>query len=266
MSLPRRILLTLAVSLTAAGLTTCSRVTDATVDLVFSDAQEVKLGRQFKEEIESDSTTYPLYRNSPDAKQELIDYVDSLGELAAQNQSDRDSIDFSFTIVDVDTMINAFAVPGGFIYVYTGLLLNARNEAEIAGVLSHEVAHVAKRHGMKTLLKSYGYDFLLDILVGDSTKLRTVVDVGTGLAFLKYSRENEYEADSCAVEYLISSGVNPSGMKTFLELLAEQSGYSFEFLSTHPKTENRIERVTELIASKPSSVTELPVPQTKVSP
>lgn len=235
-------------------------------NLMLTDQQEFALGMAIETLIESDSSAYPLYVNAAGAKQDLVDYIDSLGQLIVRSQTDRDGVRFGFRIIANDTTINAFAVPGGLVYIYTGLLLNCRDEAEIAAALAHEVAHVAKRHGVKTLLKGYGYDFLFDILEGDTLKLRALMDARTAPAFLMYSRAEEYLADSCAVEYLISAGINPNGIKTFLELVDAEQGSSTELLSTHPPTLDRLERVTDQVDRKPSSIAELPTPAKKIDP
>jgi predicted Zn-dependent protease len=201
-------------------------------------------------------------------KQQVIDYIDSIGQQIVSRQNDRDTLTFHFNVINADTVINAFAVPGGYVYIYTGTILNARNEDEIAGVLAHEIGHVTMRHGAKTLVKNYGYGFLMDILLGDSTKLRSVVDVAAGLGFLRYSRDNEFQSDSCGVEYLISGGWSPLGMKTFLQLLADKyaSGMRFDWLSTHPDTEKRITTVQKLIATKPTDIQNRTILPRRVSP
>lgn len=227
---------------------------DTLVDIMLSDEEEVELGEKFYQEIISDTENYPLYEDNPNKKQELIDYVDSIGRYIADRQRDRTEISYYFTIIDQDDVINAFAIPGGHICVYIGLIKAVKDEAELAGVLGHEIAHVTNRHGAKTLVRQHGYTFLMDILLGDESSLRTILDITTGLGFLKYSRTNEYEADSCSVEYLALSGFNPEGMGSFLSVLAEKEsgGLSLQWLSTHPPTDERMARVSGIIDGKSS--------------
>jgi predicted Zn-dependent protease len=266
----RRPLLLLA-SLFAVLALSCSKISPYVANLLISTEDEVQLGLQIAGEIDSLSEDFPKYEDNPSHNPDLVDYINSLGQLIAATQDDRTdtALHWSFTLIDNDTTINAFACPGGFIYVYTGLVAAARNEAEIAGVLAHEIGHVAMRHGAETLVEQYGYDFVFDIIFGDEGALRTIVDVGTGLAFLKYSRDNEFQADSCSVEYLIQTGIHPSGMSTFLGLLESLHGSTptLEFLSTHPPTDERIEAVDELIASKDAAaIAALPIPDKRYDP
>jgi beta-barrel assembly-enhancing protease len=252
-----------------ALLLSCGKIQDVTTDLLISDDQEVQLGKKYNSQIQGDKVEYPFYTAKTGFNTNLVTYVDSIGQNIAHRQTDRTAIDFTFTVIDNDTVVNAFAVPGGFVYVYTGLLKNVRNEAEIAGVLAHEIAHVAKRHGAKQMVKQYGMDLLLDVVVGDSTATRQVIDISSGLLFLRYSRDNEFEADSCAVEYLTLAGYNPSGMKTFLEYLEATGGSSpklLNFLSTHPPTDERVSRVTSIINRKSSDVRNRTNPPVKYTP
>ncbi|MBD3345562.1 MAG: M48 family metalloprotease [Chitinivibrionales bacterium] len=251
-------------------LFSCSKVNDVATAVLISDEQEVQMGRNFKEEIEADTENFPLYTDKPGYNVNLVNYIDSIGQALANSQGDRTGIEYHFTIIDMDTVVNAFAVPGGFIYIYTGLILAARNEAEIAGVLAHELGHITKRHGAKQLVKQTGMDFVLDLVVGEESGLRTVLDVASGFMFLKYSRDNEYQADSCAVEYLTSAGYNPNGMKTFLEYLGSLSNHSWgvltEAISTHPASDKRVDSVEVLIATKPSSVTQRAIQDKRYGP
>jgi predicted Zn-dependent protease len=105
--------------------------------------------------------------------------------------------------------------------------------------------------------------------VGDSSATRQVIDISSGLLFLRYSRDNEFEADSCAVEYLAKTGYNPSGMKTFLEYLHSTGGSSpklFQFLSTHPDTRDRISAVERIIDQKSSDIRNRTNPPGKYTP
>ncbi len=237
---------------------------DTVTSWFVSDEDEIQMGEQFVAQIEADTVNYPLYKNKSGMKQELVDYIDSIGQSIAKNQTGRTDIDYSFTVIDNDSVINAFAVPGGFVYIYTGLIIEAKNEAEIAGVLAHEIGHITQRHGVKQLIKSYGVEFVKDLILGDSSALSIVVDVAAGLTFLKYSRNNEFQADSCSVEYLIETGYNPNGMKTFLQTILdyenEHGSFNIKLLSTHPPTDERIEAVESLIAEKGSSISNLPTP------
>ena len=232
-----------------------------------SDEDEVKMGTDFYNQILSNPNEYPILDTVGNEQNRLLyEYIDSIGRWIATHQTVRpenEYLTYHFSVIDNDTMVNAFAVPGGYVFIYTGLIKVARNEAEIAGVIGHEIGHIAKRHGVDQLVKQMGVEYVKQLIFGSDPSL--ITDVVTALVFLKFSRENEYEADSCGVEFLISGGYNPSGMKTFLQLLADNSGWSFEPMSTHPDTEKRVEAVGDLINTKPDYVNSLPVPDKKIS-
>lgn len=226
---------------------TCSTITSGVTNLIVSDKDEVALGDKFKAEILADSDSFPVHND-----QVIRNYVDSIGQVIANSQNDRRTIDYTFTVIDKD-VINAFAIPGGHVFVYAGLIRSCRNEAELAGVIAHEVGHITKRHSMQRMVQMYGAQFLLDILLGDESNLTQVMaGLTTNLALLKYGRDNEFEADSLAVEYSILAGYNPRGMETFLTLLGEKSGDAgiLQLLSTHPATGDRVERVRDLVERK----------------
>jgi predicted Zn-dependent protease len=246
----------------------CSKIVEVAADLMISDADEIAMGLKFSQEIEDDTLNYPLYSKKPGMNLAVLKYIDSIGQRIVSHQTDREGVNFHFAVVNNDSVINAFACPGGYMYVYTGLILSARNEDEIAGVLAHEIGHVTKRHGAKTLVKQYGYSSVMGLVLGDSSSLRAMADVVVGLRFLAYSRENEYQADSCGVEFSINGGWSPTGMKSFLQLLADKfkTGIHFDWLSTHPDTDKRIEEVQKLIAKKPMDIQSRTLTNLRVSP
>ena len=159
--------------------------------------------------------------------------------------------------------INAFALPGGPMYVNRGLLQSARNEAELAGVLAHEMAHVAMRHGThqasKTYLTRSGLGILGGLLgrgSGSTAKvLNTIGGVGLNAVFLKFSRDDEYEADQVGVQIMANAGYDPRAMADFFALMrAEQGrdpGKLEQFFSSHPSPANRESRIRELAARDP---------------
>ncbi|NMB96000.1 MAG: M48 family metalloprotease, partial [Clostridiaceae bacterium] len=111
--------------------------------LLISEDDEIKLGNSFKAQILSDTREYPQYNGN----QAVIRFVDSVGQYLASVQDERPNLPFTFTILDKDE-INAFAIPGGHIFVYTGLLRNIESTSELAGVLAHEIAHITLYHGV----------------------------------------------------------------------------------------------------------------------
>ncbi len=216
-----------------------------TAGQLISPEQEKQFGESFMRQI----------RRSGKLVQdpELNDYLQQLGyRLAAA--SDAPGYGFNFFLVD-DPSINAFAGPGGYIGVHTGLLLAARNESELAGVLAHEIAHVTQRH----LLRAYeaaqrmslptAAALLAAILIGSQdSQAGQAALVGLQAASAQYqinfTRANEHEADRVGIQTLVRSGIDPRGMPDFFERLHQQSrlyGNRLpEFLSTHPVTTSRI--------------------------
>jgi predicted Zn-dependent protease len=218
--------------------------------IIISDDDEIKIGNKFKQQIVADTVQYPLYSARPGADLRVVKYIDSVGQMIARIQDDRKSIEFSFTVID-DTLVNAFAIPGGHVFVYTGLLKRAENGAEVAGVLAHEIGHITKYHGKKMLASQGVVNFVNTILFGDSASVSsTVTTLLENMAFLKYSRTNEYQADSCSAAYTTRAGINPRGMYSFLQKLGENASafekYSEPF-STHPDIQNRLDKVDEVI-------------------
>jgi predicted Zn-dependent protease len=224
--------------------------------IIISDEDEIKIGNKFKQQIIADTVQYPLYSARPGADLRVVKYIDSIGQMIARLQDDRKSLEFTFTVID-DTLVNAFAIPGGHVFVYTGLLKRAENGAEVAGVLAHEIGHITKYHGKKMLASQGVVNFVNTILFGDSASVTsTVTYLLENMAFLKYSRTNEYQADSCSVAYTTRAGINPRGMYSFLQKLGENASafekYSEPF-STHPDIQKRLDNVQQVI-SKTSNV------------
>ena len=183
----------------------------------------------------------------------LARYVDSIGQFLAA-ASDAPRVGYTFTVLDTP-IVNAFAVPGGYVYVTRGLLALADSEAEVAGVLAHEIAHVTARHGAKRHTKGALASLGLAVL-GAATDSRAVADlgrVGAHAVLSAYSRKEEHEADEIGVAYLGRAGFDPRAMSSFLAKLKWQSDVeaavrggsprpALDFFATHPRTRERVER------------------------
>ncbi len=242
----------------------CNKIVESVAEWFVSDSEEVALGTQFYNQIKSDPKNYPIIDTVGNWKYRLlVNYIDSITRVIVKNQNARPEnkhLKYKVSVIN-DTTVNAFAIPGGYIFIYTGLIKVASDEAQIAGVLAHELGHITQRHGVKKLVEMMGIKYVQQLIFGNDPNL--IIEAMTALLFLKFSRENEFEADSCAIDFLISAGYNPKGMKTFLQLLAQNSSWSFEPLSTHPDNEKRINAVTTIISNKPESVNNLPLPDNK---
>ena len=165
--------------------------------------------------------------------------------------------DYRFHVVDEPKEVNAFALPAGYIYIHTAILLNARSVSEVAGVMGHEVGHVARRHVANNYRRQQGVGILRALGVITAAVLggglaAEAANLGGGLAAMAYlntfSRDAEHEADAFAVEVLPKAGYDPNGLVSFFDTLMRQSGGGGpEFLSSHPATESRIEDSRALI-------------------
>lgn len=167
--------------------------------------------------------------------------------------------DYKFYVTK-DSQVNAFALPGGYIFVNSGLILEADRTEEIQGVLAHEIAHVERRHGLRALVRKAGIFITISFLFGDTEGLFAVLaDQGGFLLSQAYSRDLEREADSLGLKYLNQAGIDPTGLLSFFERLKEieekmkaesEDGVDMNALSilnTHPATDERIESLKEQI-------------------
>ena len=206
---------------------------------------EVSIGQSLIKEIES--------KNKVTQDTVLGNYIDKVGQKVA-SLSDRKDIEYHFKVLE-SPEINAFACPGGFIYVYSGLLKIMDNEAQLSGVLGHEIGHVVARHSVKRLQQVLGLQVLLSLTLGESSEL-TQKAVGTGITLIMqgYSRQNEFEADYDGTLYMTQAGYNPEGMVQlfgkFKEMEKEKkSAFLDQLLASHPPTPERIAKVEEEIKS-----------------
>lgn len=219
--------------------------------MLLSPADEVQIGREAAPQVLAEMGGE--YRDPV-----IAEYVASVGQRVAEPAKQPDlPYEYSFTVVDND-MVNAFALPGGPIMITRGMLFKMRDEAELAGVLAHEVTHVAARHSAQQLSRQMGISFLVSLagIIGSRSDgggayAGDLAKVVGQLVSLSYSREQEAEADRYGLDYMTRARYNPTGMVDVMKLLQEESGGGGpEFLQTHPNPENRIEIIRERIESK----------------
>jgi len=214
---------------------------------LISVQQEIEMGRQFAREI---AQTYPILDDPV-----VTAYFQRLGERIAR-VSDWPDLQYHFQVVNTAD-VNAFAIPGGWVYVHRGLIERADNLSEVACVMAHEIGHVVARHGTETLTKQYGLAIITQLVLGQNPKLwqKIVADLFTTAGILAYSRKQEFEADELGVRYAYRAGFDPNGMVTFFEKLLEmqkrEPGLLEVWFSTHPPTRERIERAKANIAKLP---------------
>ena len=210
--------------------------------------QDVTLGKQISEEILSNREQFPVLdpREFPQSYAYLQNMVNTIlesGEVAY-----REEFPWKIFIIKDDNTLNAFATPGGYIYVYTGLIKFLDTEGDLAGVIGHEIAHADLRHSSRQLQKSYGLNFILSMLVGGdngSIAAEIAAKLAGQLAGLRFSREYEKEADARSVEYLAETPYPCNGAGIFFQKMqeVEQEGRVLTFLSTHPHPENRVKEI-----------------------
>jgi beta-barrel assembly-enhancing protease len=186
----------------------------------------------------------------------VVGYVNRVGHHLAQ-QSERPDVPYRFYVVN-SAMVNAFALPGGHIYVTRGLIHRTENVAELAAVLAHEIGHVAARHGAQSLQRELRtgsmVSMLYEIFLGVEPAIleQRALTIGGRLWFATHSRQAEREADKLAIRYMVRSGIDPEGMLTMLEGLVEDEletqQRSVEWFSTHPTTEERLERLRRRVS------------------
>ncbi len=161
------------------------------------------------------------------------------------NAVDNKEFKFSFTIIEDETL-NAFALPGGAVIIHSGLIKKAKTPEEVAGVLAHEISHVTRRHHIRGIVGNMGIYFMASALLGDIAGLSAeIATAGASLTSLKYSRDFETEADESGWKLLNRAHINPKGMIDFFETMKKEQGAGggYEFLSTHPGTEERIKHL-----------------------
>jgi Zn-dependent protease with chaperone function len=210
---------------------------------MFSAQQDVEIGAQSAVQAERQ---LPILRDA-----DVEGYVNRIGQRLAANAGGP-QFQYRFRVVNASD-INAFALPGGYIYLNRGIIENAKNEGEIAGVLAHEIAHSALRHGTHQASKAYAAQAGLQILggllggrVGNNTAqiLNTVGGVGLNALFLKFSRELETQADVRGAQILAASGYTPADMVSFFNTLAKvDTSRKTTWLSHHPAPPDRIARI-----------------------
>jgi predicted Zn-dependent protease len=215
---------------------------------LYSLQREIAMGKQAAMEVEKTARMI----NDP----VVTEYVNRVGQNLVRNSDAK--VPFTIKVIDSDE-INAFALPGGFFYVNSGLILRADEEAELAGVMGHEIAHVAARHGTKTATK------------GELMQLATIpvmilvpyglagygiyegLNLAIPMSYLKFSRDNEREADYLGLQYMYKAGYDPSAFVSFFEKIEAEErrhpGSIPKVFATHPPTPDRVQKAQEEIAT-----------------
>jgi len=236
------------------GCTTNAATGDRQFTALLPAASEAKIGAEEHAKIEAQ---FGKFMSGP-----IADYVNRIGQKVAVN-TERKDVKYRFYTID-SPMVNAFALPGGYIYVTRGLLTLANSEAELAAVLGHEIGHVTGRHAAERMSRGtlVGLGAAAVGIATGSSAAGQVANLGSNLYLSSYSRGQEHESDDLGVRYLSRAGYNPMAMSKFLASLDAQSklesgGKSgFNYFSTHPITSNRVQQARAAATQFPANNTE----------
>ncbi len=219
---------------------------------IFSVQDDVKMGGELNQQIMEDPKEFPLLKGHEDVKE----YVSGLGKYVLQNSSYikyKNIFPYKFQVIDDDSTVNAFCIPGGYIYVYTGLIKFLDNEAALTGVIGHEIAHAERRHMTQRLTSYYGVSVILSLVLGSNPNQlgEIAANLFVGLGFLANSRADEEEADNYSIKYLTGTKYYPGAITFFFDKIREEQRRKGEtpgdldrLLATHPLPQDRIENVT----------------------
>jgi predicted Zn-dependent protease len=209
---------------------------------VWSTKDEVKIGQDVSREVEK---RYRIDHDSEDAKR-----VKRIAERLVGHTDAREGVPYSFKVIDTKD-VNAVSLPGGPIYVFRGLMdLLGDDDDALAGVLAHEIAHTNARHISKQYTKQLQTNLLLAVLLsGQGRLVQDLASLGAEIFALKFSRDDEYDADRRGLSYSKKAGFDPMGLVRFFEKLQEldKRGGTPEFLRTHPVTKSRIDRALKMV-------------------
>ena len=237
--------LCLAAAVAAASACATNPATGRRQLSLMSEPQEVQIGGEQDAQIRREMGVY--------ADPALQQYVSEIG-LRLARASERPDLPWHFTVVDV-AAVNAFALPGGYIYITRGLLPFLEDEAQLAGVLGHEIGHVTARHAAQQYSRamSAGLGLLLgSLFVPEARPFAEAGETGLGLLFLKYGRDDEVQADALGVRYAARAGWDPAAVPQMLATLgrieeaSDRKGVP-NWLSTHPSPDNRVQRVQAVV-------------------
>jgi predicted Zn-dependent protease len=235
-------------------LVSCAGFFQGAGKVLVSDDDEVKLGTQFNNTLRTNDTAkqeFPLFVPKNAEQADFQNYVLGVCNqmLAAVPESERPKYPFTFTLIDKDVE-NAFAVPGGYVYIYTGILKKLQDESELAGIVGHEITHVTHHHFRESLAKQEALGLSLQAVLG-ATGAGQVGQLAAGTAFqlagLRFSRSNEAEADRGGTMLLGRTGHNPLGIAKYF---ARNKGPAIpEWLADHPGAKNRVKAVENQVKS-----------------
>jgi beta-barrel assembly-enhancing protease len=222
----------------------CKNKDDKSLNL-FSIQDDIALGKELEAHIAANPQEYPILSESqyPAAYAYIRGLRDSI--LNADKVFYKNQFEWKVYIINDNSTQNAFCAPGGYIYIFTGLIHYLDSEDELIGVLGHEMAHADRRHSTDQLTKHYGLSLLVSVIAGTVGQSQ-LAEIAAGLTSLAFSRKDETEADEYSVKYLCPTSYNAAGAAGFFEKIEAQGGQNPpQFLSTHPNPDNRIQNINQ---------------------
>lgn len=220
---------------------------------LFSVNDDVTIGKDIDIQIRADRQNYPIMEGNDDVRS----YVSGIGRNILNSSTAiqyKNIFPYKFDVIRDDSTVNAFCVPGGYIYIYTGLIKFLNSEAALAGVMAHEIAHAERRHMTQRLTSYYGVSTVLSLVLGSNPNqfAEIAANLFVGLGFLANSRSDETEADDYSIKYLRTSQYYPGSIIFFFDKIREEQrkkgttpGSLERLFATHPLPQDRIDNVFE---------------------
>jgi len=225
--------------------------------MLLPEKQDLEIGQQYAPEIEKEL-------GGRIENEDLQNYIDGVGQKIARI-SHKPYWEYHFVAVN-DKSINASALPGGYIFITKGMLEKLQTEAQLASILAHETAHVVARDTSNAISNQIGLSLLLVAATsGQSSRgVLTAAELSRRIIGLRYSRQDEREADIAGLDYMVVAGYNPYGIVKTMQMLEDQDKVrAVEFLSSHPSPQNRIAYLTQRIQTKNHNLTDLTIGKEK---
>jgi predicted Zn-dependent protease len=249
-NLHRRFVALALVLVGGCATSTTRRLETGVAEVLVSPAEENQIGLQLKTDL--DTKEGVVYLKDPT----VVEYVRGVANNVIQlGKRDRPEVTWQVFVIDDSKTVNAFATPGGYLYVYRGLLETADNEAELAAVMAHETGHVVARHAARSMVAAYGIDAVSSLAAGNNPGLLTQLTTsiaGRGL-LLSHSRADETEADEYGARYASAAGYDPRAFAAFFERLQRSEGRTpavLTYLSDHPATGDRVAHINAFIQAQ----------------
>ena len=215
---------------------------------LISNTQELQIGKGVDQQLKKE---YGLVKSSDPVAKWAKDFIGPLIKASSPFRNPKEVEGYRVAVIANDKLVNAFAAPGGYTYISTGLILKSKDCAEIAGVMGHELAHVTQRHGAIAIEKAFAFQQIIGFFLEDGIGADAALLIFQFLQNTKFSRTDESEADSVGLQISHDAGYDPGGLADFFSVLLKGSKGSMpEFFSSHPATASRIDSVKSQIRNR----------------